>query len=56
MLRYGIAVGAALAGLALRWALSTVWGRELPYLTAYGAVLGSVWYGGIGPGLTAIGL
>ena len=55
-MRYGIAVGAALAGLALRWALSTVWGRELPYLTAYGAVLGSVWYGGIGPGLTAIGL
>jgi len=54
--RYGIGVGAALAGLALRWALSTVWGRELPYLTAYGAVLGSVWYGGIGPGLTAIGL
>ena len=56
MLRYGIAIGAAVAGLALRWALSTVWGRELPYLTAYGAVLGTVWYGGIGPGLTAIGL
>jgi len=54
--RYGIAVIATAGGLVLRRALSTLWGGELPYLALYPAVLASVWYGGIGPGLTAIGL
>ena len=51
LLRYGVAVVAAAGGLALRRALSALWGGELPYLTLYPAVLGSVWYGGIGPGV-----
>jgi len=56
LVRYGVAVIATAGGLTLRRALSTLWGGELPYLALYPAVLASVWYGGIGPGLTAIGL
>ena len=56
MLRYGVAVAATAGGLLIRRALSSLWGNELPYLALYPAVLGSVWFGGIGPGLTAIGL
>ena len=54
--RYGVAVVATAGGLTLRRALSALWDGELPYLALYPAVLASVWYGGIGPGLAAIGL
>ena len=51
--RYGLAVGAVAAGLALRYALSSFLGSDLPYVTFFAAVMLAGWYGGIGPGLLA---
>jgi len=55
--RYTIAVAAALAAAAVRGALYTLWGDDLPYLTFVPAIVLSAWAGGFWPGIitTAIG-
>jgi len=54
--RYGVAIACALAAIAARMSLASVWGLELPYLTLYPAVLLAAWVGGFGPGLLTTGL
>ena len=54
--RYAIAVAAALAAAALRGALSSLWGDDLPYMTFVPAIVLSAWAGGFGPGLTTTAL
>ena len=55
--RYGVAVAAPLIAAALRGALSSLWGDDLPFLTFTPAVVLSAWAGGFGPGIvtTALG-
>jgi PAS domain S-box-containing protein len=55
-LRYGVAVVSAALAVLLRELLTPLWGRQLPFLTLYPAVLVSAWYGGLGPGLVTTAL
>jgi PAS domain S-box-containing protein len=50
--RYGIAVALAIGAVALRDALSPLWGLKLPLITFYPAVMVSAWFGGLGAGVT----
>jgi len=49
--RYGIAVAAAIGAIALRDALTPIWGLKLPLITFFPAIMISAWLGGLGPGV-----
>ena len=51
---YGGAVAVTLAAVFLRWFLDPWLGDEVPYITLYGAVAISVWFGGLGPAVLAM--
>ncbi len=53
---YLVAVAASAVGLGLRLLLIPFWKDRLVFLTFYGAVILTVWYSGLGPGLLALGL
>jgi len=48
--RYGLAVGFAVAAIGLRGVLTSIWGYDLPFLTFFPAVMMSAWLGGFWPG------
>src|ERR1700730_12720640 len=56
--RYGVAVGAAVLALAVRWLLNPALGDYLPFVTLYPAVALAAWCCGVGPSaiLTLAGL
>jgi PAS domain S-box-containing protein len=49
--RYGFAVVAGAAAVALRLALDPIWGVQLPFITLFPAIMLSAWLGGLWPGL-----
>ena len=49
--RYAIAVAAALAAVAVRGALTALWGNDIPFLVSVPAILLSAWAGGFWPGM-----
>jgi signal transduction histidine kinase/CheY-like chemotaxis protein len=51
---YGGAVAVTLAAIFLRWFLDPWLGYQVPYLTLYGAVAISVWFGGLGPAVLSM--
>jgi len=55
-LPYLVAIAATLAAALWRLILAQWLGSDLPYLTFFGAVMASAWYGGLRPGLLATGL
>jgi PAS domain S-box-containing protein len=52
-LPYVIALLAVCAALGLRAGLDPWLGERVPYITLFGAVIVSAWYGGAGPGIAA---
>src|SRR6187455_1520834 len=53
--RYGIAIGAVAAAIALRYALTPILGTNFPLATMFTAIAFTVWRAGAGPALfTAI--
>ena len=55
--RYGLAIAAVVLAAVLREILNPVLGAgRLPFVFLLPAIAFSAWYGGLGPGLTAIGL
>ena len=50
-LRYGMAVGVAIAAILVRLGFDPVWGIKLPYITLFPAIMLSAWIGGAGPGM-----
>jgi len=54
--RYLIAASMVLLATALRWGLERHYTLPSPFILSYLAVMVSVWYGGLGPGLLATGL
>ena len=50
-LQYGMALAATLTALLLRFVLEPALGDSLQFITLFGAIAFSVWYGGIGPAL-----
>jgi len=55
-LPYLVAIAATLAAALWRVILGHWLGSDLPYLTFYGAIMASAWYGGLRPGLLATAL
>jgi PAS domain S-box-containing protein len=55
-LPYLVAFIATLGAAVLRLLLSSWLGADLPYLTFYGAIMATAWYGGLKPGLLATAL
>ncbi len=55
-LTYGVAVLAALAGIALPLAMKPITGQSAPWVSFVPAVLFSAWYGGFVPGLFTAGI
>ena len=55
-LKYGVACGLALVGLAVRLALNPVLGTHLPFLASTIAVIFAAWLGGWGPGFVSVAL
>jgi PAS domain S-box-containing protein len=51
--RYAVAVAATAIAVALRAALTGLWGTTLPLIMFYPAIMVSAWFGGFGPGLLA---
>jgi PAS domain S-box-containing protein len=51
--RYLVAIGCAMATLALRWLLDPLLGDALPLVTLYAGIIVAAWYGGTGPALLA---
>ena len=51
---YGGAVAVTLAALFLRWFLDPWLGNQVPFVTLYGAVAITVWFGGLGPAVLAM--
>jgi len=51
---YGGAVAVTLAASFLRWFLDPWLGVSIPFVTIYGAVAISVWFGGVGPAVLAM--
>jgi signal transduction histidine kinase/CheY-like chemotaxis protein len=51
---YGGAVAVTLTALHMRWVLDPWLGNDIPYATLYGAVAIAVWFGGLGPAVTAM--
>jgi PAS domain S-box-containing protein len=54
--RYGVAVVAVAAALALKFMLAPYLSVDVPFLVFFMAVMVSAWYGGLGPGLLATAL
>lgn len=54
ILRYGGAVIALILATAVRAALDPLLGDSASFTTYYFAIMFAVWYGGLGPGLTAL--
>src|SRR4051795_7322042 len=54
--RYGVAAGAALAGVSLRMLLAPLLGNNTPFILLFLATTVSATFGGRGPGLLATGL
>jgi signal transduction histidine kinase len=52
--RYGVAVAAIGVAFLIRYLLSPTLGDELPFMFSVAAILFAAWYGGWGPGLTAL--
>jgi K+-sensing histidine kinase KdpD len=50
--RYGLAVVVTVLAAVFRVALTPLWGREVPLIMFYPAIMASAWFGGLGPGLT----
>ena len=55
-LRYAVAVASAVLVLVLKTLLDQFGAQDAPFLLAFGAVIVSAWYGGLGPGLLATAL
>ncbi len=55
-LPYLLAIAATLVAWLWRLVLAQWLGTELPFLTFFGAVMASAWYGGLRPGLLSTGL
>ncbi len=53
LIDYAGALGALGVGVFLRYALDRWMGDELPFVTIFGAVAAAVWFGGVGPAVTA---
>jgi signal transduction histidine kinase/CheY-like chemotaxis protein len=51
---YGGAVAVVLAAVLLRWFLDPWLGKNVPFITLYGAVAIAVWFGGLGPAVLAM--
>lgn len=51
LVRYGIAIAAALGGLLIRFPVASMLGNKLPYITFFLATSVSAYYGGFGPGI-----
>jgi signal transduction histidine kinase/CheY-like chemotaxis protein len=51
---YGGAVAVTLGAVLLRWFLDPWLGRDLVFITLYGAVAISVWFGGLGPAVLSM--
>ena len=51
---YGGAIAVTLAASFLRWFLDPWLGVTIPFVTLYGAVAISVWFGGVGPAVLAM--
>ena len=49
--RYGVAIAAGAAAVALRLSLDPIWSTQLPFITLFPAIMLSAWLGGLGPGL-----
>jgi two-component system, NarL family, sensor kinase len=54
VLRYGLAIAAALVALLLRRLLSPLLGENNPYHTVWAAVVFSAWYCGLGPSIVTV--
>ena len=54
--RYGLAFVATAVALGVRLMLEPFWKDRLVFLTFYAAIIISVWYGGLGPGLLSIAM
>jgi signal transduction histidine kinase len=52
--RYGFAVLVVLAAFAVRYALASRLGEELPFMLFIAAALAAAWYGGAAPGFLAL--
>ena len=55
-LPYLVAIAATLVAALWRVILARWLGSDLPYLTFFGAVMASAWYGGLRPGLLSTSL
>ena len=53
LLRYGLAVLAVALALLVKLLLEPVIVQETPFLLVFAAIMISIWYGGLGPGLAA---
>ncbi len=51
--RYAVAIGATVLAVALRSAMTPMWGSTLPFIFFYPAIMLSAWFGRLGPGLLA---
>jgi PAS domain S-box-containing protein len=51
--RYAVAIGATVLAVALRSAMTPLWGNTLPFIFFYPAIMLSAWFGGLGPGILA---
>jgi PAS domain S-box-containing protein len=51
--RYAVAIGATVVAVALRSAMTPMWGSTLPFIFFYPAIMLSAWFGRLGPGLLA---
>jgi PAS domain S-box-containing protein len=51
--RYAVAIGATVLAVALRSAMTPLWGTTLPFIFFYPAIMLSAWFGRLGPGLLA---
>lgn len=54
--RYAVAILSVLLAILARIALNLVVGTNFPFVTYFLAVMFTVWYGGLGPALVALGL
>jgi len=54
--RYVVAIGVTALAVALRAALTPLWGQHLPLISFFPAVAASAWLGGLGPGLLTTAL
>ena len=51
--RYAVAIGATVLAVALRSAMTPLWGTTLPFIFFYPAIMLSAWLGRLGPGILA---